>query len=55
MTLLLLCAGSWMLVRLAFVLVQVDHHTDEARLGRSFQQELKRRGLLPGPQLGVND
>ena len=55
MTLLLFCAGSWMLVRLAFVLTQVDRHSDEARLGRSFQQELKRRGLLPEPQLGVDD
>ena len=55
MTLVLLCAGSWMLVRLAFVLVQVERHSDEARLGRHFQQELRRRGLLGSPQFGVDD
>ena len=55
MTLLLLCAGSWLLLRLAFVLAQVNRHSDEAVLGRRFQQELRRRGLLPEPQLGVDD
>ena len=55
MTLLLLCAGSWMLVRLAVVLAQVQHHSAEAQLGRRFQQELRRRGLLADPQLGVDD
>ena len=55
MTLLLLCAGSWMLVRLAVVLAQVQNHSDEAQLGRHFRQELRRRGLLGHPQLGVDD
>ena len=55
MSLLLFCAGTWMLVRLAFVLTQVDRHRDEALLGRRFRQELQRRGLLTSTSLGVDD
>ena len=55
MTLLLLAAGSWMLLRLVVVLAQVERHSDEARLGRHFQQELRRRGLLADRSLGVDD
>ena len=55
MSLLVVCAGSWILVRLAFVLAQVERHTDEARLGRRFRQELQRRGLLTSPDVRVND
>ena len=55
MSLLLFCAGSWILVRLAFVLAQVERHSDEALLGRRFQQELQRRGLLASPGVSVDD
>jgi hypothetical protein len=55
MTLLLLCAGGWMLLRIGFVLAQIERHSDETRLGRRFQKELRRRGLLGNPPLGVDD
>jgi|GEM_PF-2891671 hypothetical protein len=55
MTLLLLCAGGWMLLRIGFVLAQIERHSDETRLGRRFQKELRRRGLLGNPHLGVDD
>ena len=55
MSLLLFCAGCLILVRLVFVLAQVERHSDEARLGRRFQQELQRRGLLASPGVNVDD
>lgn len=55
MTLLLLCAGVWMLLRIGFVLFQIERHSDEAQLGRRFQNELRRRGLVSNPRLGVDD
>ncbi|MEY4359775.1 MAG: hypothetical protein RLZZ631_1261 [Cyanobacteriota bacterium] len=49
MTLLLLLGFFWVSMRTVMLLAQVNRHTPEARLGRSFQQELRSRGLIPGP------
>jgi hypothetical protein len=49
MTLLFLVAFGWLSMRTLLLLAQVNHHAPEARLGRSFQQELRRRGLITGP------
>ena len=49
MTLLLFVGLSWLVLRTALVLAQVDRHTPEAQLGREFQSELKQRGLLVEP------
>ena len=55
MTLLILVALSWLGMRTLLLLTQVARHTPEARLARSFEQELTRRGLLPGSMLGGGD
>ena len=46
MFLLLLVGLGWVSLRTALLLSQVSRHSSEARLGRSFQQELRNRGLL---------
>jgi hypothetical protein len=52
MTLLILVALSWLGLRTVLLLAQVARHSPEARLARSFEQELVERGLrthsLPG-------
>lgn len=49
MTLVLLLACAWLSMRTLLLLSQVNRHSPEARLGRSFQQELRNRGLIAGP------
>ena len=55
MTLLILVALSWLGMRTLLLLAQVARHTPEARLARSFKQELTQRGLRPGSMLGGGD
>lgn len=45
MTLLTLLALCWLGLRTLMVLAQVARHSPEAQLARSFQQELRERGL----------
>ncbi len=45
MTVLILLALSWLGLRSLMVLAQVARHSPEARLARSFDQELRQRGL----------
>jgi hypothetical protein len=49
MTLLLVVAFGWLSMRTLLLLAQVNRHSPEAQLGRSFHQELHNRGLFPGP------
>jgi hypothetical protein len=49
MVLLFVAALAWLSMRTLLLLVQVDRHSPEARLGRAFQQELRSRGLTPNP------
>lgn len=49
MTLVILVAWLWLSLRLLLLLAQVNLHTPEARLARSFQQELRHRGLVTDP------
>jgi hypothetical protein len=49
MTLLFLLGFGWLSMRTVMLLAQVNRHSPEALLGRSFQQELRSRGLIPGP------
>ena len=49
MALLFVVAFAWLSMRTLLLLVQVDRHSPEARLGRAFQRELRSRGLLPNP------
>jgi len=46
MFLLLLVGLGWVSLRTALLLSQVSRHSSEASLGKSFQQELRNRGLL---------
>ena len=46
MTLVVLMGFVWISARTLLLLTQVNHHTPEARLGRSFVQELRNRGLI---------
>jgi hypothetical protein len=48
MTLLLLIALGWLGLRTLLLLTQVARHSPEARLARSFEQEVAQRGLHPG-------
>ncbi len=52
MTMLILIALGWLGMRTLLLLAQVARHTPEARLARSFEQELAQRGLRTGPVLG---
>jgi hypothetical protein len=47
MALLVLLVVSWLCARTVLLLLQAQRHSDEARLGRAFQQELRQRGLMP--------
>ena len=49
MTLVFLMAFGWLSLRTLLLLAQVNRHSPEFRLGRAFQQELRRRGLITGP------
>ena len=49
MTLVFLVAFVWISARTLLLLSQVSQHTPEARLGRSFVQECRNRGLITGP------
>lgn len=49
MTLLFLVAFCWLSARTLLILSQIGRHTPEAQLGRSFQQELRSRGLMAKP------
>ena len=49
MTLVFLLAFSWLSIRTLLLLAQVKRHSPEARLGRTFLQELRNRGLITGP------
>jgi hypothetical protein len=44
-SLLLLLALGWLGLRSLMVLAQVARHSPEAQLARSFEQELRQRGL----------
>ena len=55
MTLLILVALSWLGMRTLLLLAQVARQTPEARLARSFEQELTQRGLRSGSMLGGGD
>lgn len=46
MALLVVLVFTWLGARTLLLLLQVNKHTDEARLGRAFQQELRQRGLF---------
>jgi hypothetical protein len=48
MTLVFLMAFGWLSLRTLLLLAQVNRHSPEFRLGRAFQQELRRRGLITG-------
>ena len=48
MTVLVLIGLSWLGMRSLLLLAQVNRHSPGARLGRSFQQELRNRGLFVG-------
>lgn len=55
MSLLILVALTWLAMRTLLLLSQVCRHTPEAQLGRDFQDELGKRGLLGGRQgVGVD-
>lgn len=45
MSLLILLALGWLSLRSLLVLAQVGVHSPEAQLSRSFEQELRQRGL----------
>ncbi|MEX1317890.1 MAG: hypothetical protein AB1Z22_12310 [Synechococcaceae cyanobacterium] len=45
MSLLILLALGWLGLRSLLVLAQVGLHSPEARLARSFEDELRQRGL----------
>ena len=49
MTLVFLVAMSWLSMRTLLLLAQVNRHSPEARLGRTFLLELRSRGLIAGP------
>jgi hypothetical protein len=49
MTLLFIVAFGWLSMRTLLLLVQVNRHSPESRLGRAFQQELRSRGLTAQP------
>ncbi len=49
MTLVFLMAFGWLSLRTLLLVAQVNRHSPESRLGRAFQQELRRRGLITGP------
>jgi hypothetical protein len=44
-SLLILVALGWLGLRSLLVLAQVARHSPEAQLSRSFEQELRQRGL----------
>lgn len=46
MALLVLLVVSWLCARTVLLFFQAQRHSDEARLGRAFQQELRQRGLI---------
>jgi hypothetical protein len=46
MALLVCLALIWLSARTLLLLLQAQRHSDEARLGRAFQQELRQRGLI---------
>jgi hypothetical protein len=46
MALLVCLALIWLSARTVLLLLQAQRHSDEARLGRAFQQELRQRGLI---------
>ena len=46
MALLVVLGLSWLGARTVLLLLQAQRHSDEARLGRAFHQELRQRGLL---------
>jgi len=49
MTLVFLLAFTWVSLRTLLLLTQVNRHSPEARLARTFVQELRNRGLISGP------
>jgi len=49
MTFLFIVAFGWLSMRTLLLLVQVNRHSPESRLGRAFQQELRNRGLIAQP------
>lgn len=49
MMLVFLWAFTWVSLRTNLLLTQVNRHSSEARLARSFVQELRNRGLISGP------
>ena len=46
MGLLVGLALVWLSARTLLLLLQAQSHSDEARLGRAFHQELRQRGLI---------
>lgn len=49
MTLVFLFAFAWLSLRTLLLLAQVNRHSPEARLGRTFVQELRNRELITRP------
>lgn len=46
MALLVVLALTWFGARTLLLFLQAERHSDEARLGRAFHQELRQRGLI---------
>mgnify|MGYP006273709577 CR=1 FL=1 len=50
MALLVVLVLAWISLRTMLLLFQAQAHSEEARLGRAFQAELRQRGLFLRPQ-----
>ncbi len=55
MTLLILLVFCWLGLRTLLLLAQVARHTPEAHLARSFEQEVRERGLCSDGSLPEGD
>ena len=50
MALLVVLVLAWISLRTMLLLFQAQAHSEEARLGRAFQAELRQRGLFLRPR-----
>jgi len=55
MSVLILLALCWLGLRTLMLLAQVARHTPEAQLARSFEQEVRERGLCSDGSLPEGD
>lgn len=55
MTVLILLAFCWLGLRTLMLLAQVARHTPEAQLARSFEREVRERGLAGEGSLPEGD